>query len=279
MEPVQVNAKDRSPYAAYKSIVAYDGTDFHGSQRQKKDVRTVQGVLEDALRKLGWDDASILVAGRTDAGVHARGQVISFRLRWKHSPDTLCAALNSYLPHDAAVREAVRISDDFHPRFSALKRCYSYTVFVGKSREPLQERYAWRLAHVPDFLALNSASALMLGEHDFGAFGTAPTSGGTTVRTVFSSTWRQHGEMLRFQIEANAFLYRMVRRIVAATLEVALGREQESSVQRLIEDPSARWETRLAPARGLVLERVEYPSNEDELYRSNVSDAPDTATS
>jgi tRNA pseudouridine38-40 synthase len=279
MEPAQVNAKDRSPYAAYKSIVAYDGTDFHGSQRQKKDVRTVQSVLESALRKLGWDDGSILVAGRTDAGVHAGGQVIGFRLMWKHSPDTLCAALNSYLPRDAAVRETMRVSEDFHPRFSALKRCYSYTVFVGRSREPLHERYAWRLAHVPDLQALNSASALMLGEHDFGAFGTSPTSGGTTVRTVFSSMWRQRGEMLRFEIVANAFLYRMVRRIVAATLEVALGRERESSIRRLIDDPSVRWETRLAPARGLVLEQVEYPSDEDELYRSNVSDAPDSAIS
>lgn len=274
-----MSAKDRSPYAAYKSIVAYDGTDFHGSQRQKKDVRTVQGVLEDALRKLGWDDASILVAGRTDAGVHARGQVISFRLRWKHSTDTLCAALNSYLPHDAAVREAIRVSDDFHPRFSALRRCYSYTVFVGRSREPLHERYAWRLTHVPDFQALNSVSALMLGEHDFGAFGTSPTRGGTTVRTVFSSTWDQRGEMLRFEIVANAFLYRMVRRIVAATLEVALGRERESTIRRLIDDPSTRWETRLAPARGLVLERVEYPSDEEELPWSNVSGVPNSEIS
>ncbi len=279
MEPAQVNAKDRSPYAAYKSIVAYDGTDFHGFQRQKQGVRTVQSVLEGALSQLGWDDASILAAGRTDAGVHARGQVISFRLRWKHSPDKLCAALNSYLPRDAAVREAMRVSDDFHPRFSALKRSYSYTVFLGRSREPLQERYAWRLAHVPDLQALNSASALMLGEHDFGAFGTSPTSGGTTVRTVFSSMWRQRGEMLRFEIGANAFLYRMVRRIVAATLEVGLGRERESTIRRLIDDPSARWETRLAPARGLVLEQVEYPSDEDELYRSNVRGAPDPATS
>jgi tRNA pseudouridine38-40 synthase len=275
MEPAQVNANDRSPYVAYKSIVAYDGTDFHGFQRQKQGVRTVQGVLEGALRQLGWDGASILAAGRTDAGVHARGQVISFRLRWKHSPEKVCAALNSYLPRDAAVREAMCVSDDFHPRFSALKRCYSYTVFLGKSREPLHERYAWRLAHVPDLQALNSASALMLGEHDFGAFGTSPTSGGTTVRTVFISMWRQHGEMLRFEITSNAFLYRMVRRIVAATLEVALGREQESSIRRLIDDPSARWETRLAPARGLVLERVDYPSDEDELVRSNVRGAPD----
>ncbi len=275
MKPAQVNARDRSPYAAYKSIVAYDGTDFHGSQRQKKDVRTVQGVLEGALSQLGWEDASILVAGRTDAGVHARGQVISFRLRWNHSPDTLCAALNSYLPRDVAVREAMRVSDDFHPRFSALMRCYSYTVFVGRFREPLQERYAWRLAHVPDLQVLNSVSALMLGEHDFGAFGTSPTNGGTTVRTVFSSTWHQLGEMLQFEIEANAFLYRMVRRIVAATLEVALGREQESSIRQLIDEPSTRWETRLAPAKGLVLERVEYPSDEDELYRSNTQNAPD----
>ena len=262
MEPAQVNATDRSPYAAYKSIVAYDGTDFHGFQRQKSDIRTVQGALEDALNKLGWDDASILAAGRTDAGVHARGQVISFRLKWTHSPDTLCAALNAYLPNDIAVREVAFVSDDFHPRFSALKRCYSYTVCLGQNREPLKERYAWRLVHDPDLQALNNAAALMLGEHDFGAFGTSPKSGGTTIRTVFRSMWQLRGEVLQFEISANAFLYRMVRRIVASTLEVGLGRESEVVIRKQIEDPSTRSMTRLAPANGLVLERVEYPSDE-----------------
>src|SRR3989304_2442943 len=129
--------------AAYQSIIAYDGTDFAGFQRQAK-RRTVQGVLEQALRRRGGADRSRRAAGRTDTGVHARGQVIAFHLDWKRSPAKLTAALNAHLPPDVSVRQTRPTSAGFHPRYSALRRCYSYTVVAAPTRDPLGERFAWR---------------------------------------------------------------------------------------------------------------------------------------
>jgi tRNA pseudouridine38-40 synthase len=244
--------------AAYKSIVAYDGTRFHGFQRQVADLRTVQGVLEHALREVGWQGRSIKAAGRTDAGVHARGQVIAYDFDWRHDPVKLTHALNANLPSDVAVSKTDTAQDDFHPRFSAHRRCYSYRVLLQPIRDPFRERYAWRIWPEPDLERMESVAVRLIGSHDFGAFGRAPIPGGHTVRQVFRSNWRKEREYLTFEIEANAFLFNMVRRLVAGMLAVGAGRVDSEDFVALLGDTNQRWDGRIAAPQGLCLEAVNY---------------------
>ncbi len=245
----------------YKSIIAYDGTDFKGFQRQKSGLRTVQAVLEDALREVGWKGISLKAAGRTDSGVHARGQVVGFGLEWKHGPGRLTRALNANLPSDVSVRQSEVVAEGFHPRFSALRRRYAYSVLIAPVRDPLLERFAWRVWPAPTLSELNAATSACIGEHDFAAFGSPPGGVGRTIREVYEAHWLQEGDKLTFVVEANAFLHRMVRRIVAASVQVGMGRIERSSMIRLLDDPAQRWSGRMAPPHGLCLERVTYPGD------------------
>src|ERR1041385_3970787 len=160
--------------ARYQLTLAYDGTDFFGSQRQAK-RRTVQGELEKALCKLGWTGRSVLMSGRTDTGVHATGQIAAFDLDWSHSDEELVRALNATLPADLAVHGARTVDAKFHPRFDALSRCYGYQLFCQPLRDPLRERFAWRVWHTLNADALADIASLFLGTHDFSAFGSPTT--------------------------------------------------------------------------------------------------------
>lgn len=244
--------------AHYKSIVAYDGTEYHGFQRQAEGITTVQGQLEAALRQLGWQGKSLLAAGRTDAGVHARGQVISFELAWHHTCGDLTAALNHHLPADVVVSRSEEVEAGFHPRFDAQSRRYRYRVILSETRDPLRERYAWRQWPVPALDAMQGAASQLEGRHDFGAFGPAPIQGGHTVRTVLRAAWSRRGDRLDFEIEADAFLTHMVRRLTAAWLEIGRGQTQPGAVLEYLDQPERRWQGNLAPPRGLFLEAVNY---------------------
>jgi tRNA pseudouridine38-40 synthase len=242
----------------YKSIIAYDGTDFQGFQRQAEGLRTVQGVIENALRDLGWQERSITAAGRTDAGVHARGQVIAFALDWRHEINSLSRALNANLPDDVAVRQTEVAPGGFHPRFSAKVRRYSYTVICAPMRDPLRERYAWRIWPEPQLDAMEAAAAMLVGRYDFAAFGQAPSSDGHTIREVFRAHWSRKRDVIAFEIEANAFLHHMVRRLVGAMTEVGSERVNVDEIRALIDDPQLRWQGKIAAAQGLCLETVIY---------------------
>ncbi len=247
----------------YKSIVAYDGTDFSGFQRQGAGERTVQGELEHALRELAWEGASLKAAGRTDAGVHAAGQVISYRLRWRHAPDQLTAALNARLPADLAIRHTERAPNGFDPRRSALRRTYRYRLWLDPTPDPLRERYAWRIWPQPDLEAMQSAGSALLGRRDFGALGQAPNKGRHTVRSLTKVEWARSERMLSLVVQADAFLRNMARRLVAILLEVGWGRMDSSQLNVTVADPSHVWDGGLAPAHGLCLERVHYEDAED----------------
>ena len=244
--------------ATYKSIIAYDGTDFQGFQRQAEGLRTVQGVLETALRNLDWQGRSIAAAGRTDAGVHARGQVIAFEFEWRHEVSSLTRALNANLPSDVAVCHTELAPQGFHPRFTAQKRRYSYTLIILPVRDPLRERYAWRIWPEPELDAMETVATILVGRYDFAAFGQAPIDGGHTVREVFRAQWSQKREVFTFEIEANAFLQHMIRRFVGAMIEVGAGRLSAKDIRVLLNDPGLRWEGRIAAAQGLCLEAVIY---------------------
>jgi len=242
--------------ARYKVILAYDGSTFSGLQRQTEG-RSVQGVVEAALRPLGWQGKSILAAGRTDAGVHASGQVIAFDLAWRDSPAALLKALNAGLPASVAAREVSAAPADFHPRYAAKLRGYEYRLFCQPERDPLRERYAWRAWPPVKLSRLRSAARALRGEHDFAAFGSPPKKGGSTVRKVRRASWRKEGEdEFVFTIKASGFLYHMVRKMVGLQVKVGQGAlEPESVGQALGGGNKVR---QLAPPQGLCLVAVEY---------------------
>lgn len=249
--------------ARYQIIIAYDGTCFAGSQRQAKS-RTVQGVLESALSRIGWQGSSVLLSGRTDTGVHAASQVAAFNLDWAHNPDDLLKALNAHLPLDIAVR-AVRVAPEkFHPRFDALARRYAYRLYCQPVRDPLRDRTQWRVWPAPDNGLLADAAQAMLGTHDFAAFGSPPRAGGSTMRTVMQSVWRvDHDGSWTYQVQANAFLYRMVRRMVFVQVAVGLGRIPVDAICLALAGQDA-LPAGLAPACGLTLVEVVYRDDESE---------------
>ena len=244
--------------ARYQSIIAYDGTDYYGFQRQVAGTPTVQAALESALRTIGWQGESLLAAGRTDAGVHARGQVIAFDLAWDHPVEALTAALNAQLPSAIGVQQTRQAQDDFHPRFQARSRRYRYDLILAPVRDPLAERYGWRRWPSPELGPMRTVAQGLLGRHDFRAFGQAPIEGGHTRRTVLKAAWHVEVGGLQLEIEADAFLQHMVRRIVAASVAVGESRASVDEVLALIDAPEARWQGALAPARGLTLEAVMY---------------------
>jgi tRNA pseudouridine38-40 synthase len=242
--------------AHYKVILAYQGTDFAGFQRQRVE-RTVQGEFEASLKKLGWRGSSIRGAGRTDAGVHARAQVVSFQLDWKHSTGDLLNALNHYLPEDMGAQTVIEVSEDFHPRYDAEARHYRYHLFCHPVRDPIREVFSWRVWPKVDLRRMNEAALGLIGSHDFQAFGGPTTPGGTTVREVFSAGWVKKGDEYQFDIRANAFLYHMVRRITFVLVKIG---QNDASVD-LINESLTSGEmkiTGLAPAKGLFLQEVIY---------------------
>lgn len=249
--------------ARYQIILAYDGTDFYGSQRQAK-ARTVQGELENSLRRIGWIGRSVLLAGRTDTGVHASGQVAAVDFDWKHTPAELQDALNSQLPRDMAAQNVSLTTDTFHPRFDAVARCYVYRLFCQPMRDPLRERFAGRIWPSLNAELLHQIARILLGTHDFVAFGTPPRPESSTIRTVTRAEWRQLDDEWSFTVESEAFLYRMVRRMTFIQVAVAQGRLSAQTVADVLENRQSgeRLPGGLASASGLSLVSVTYPSRE-----------------
>lgn len=241
----------------YQIILAYDGSAFSGLQRQA-DTRTVQGSFENALRQIGWQDRSILAAGRTDAGVHATGQVITFDFDWRHSLTDLQNALNATLSLDLAVKQVTQVRADFHPRYDARVRSYRYDVICQPYRDPIRERYTWRIWPKLDFSLLRMAAEQMVGEHDFAPFGTPPKEDGVTIRQVFEAEWIRHKDGFSFEVSANAFLYHMVRRMVSISVEIGLGKQESGIIGKYLRGEIPGMIQGLAPPNGLFLTKVTY---------------------
>lgn len=228
--------------------------------------RTVQAVVETALRQLGWQGVHIQAAGRTDTGVHASGQVVAFDLEWRHSTEKLCQALNAHLPPDVAARRAAPVRPEFNPRRSAVSRLYRYHLFFEEVRDPLRERYAWRVWPPADLSKLQQTAAILIGRHDFAAFGTAPKPGSSTMRTVLQANWQADGSSAVFEVQADAFLYHMVRRMVGLQVAVGQGKYSLEYVISLL-DQSVAQDAHLlqvqvmAEPQGLFLAEVCYPAH------------------
>ena len=237
--------------------VEYDGTDFYGFQIQASE-RTVQGEIERALEAVAGKRIKVTGAGRTDRGVHARGQVVGFEVEWRHSLEDLHRALNAVLSADVAISEMGLALEGFHPRFSALSRTYRYTLLNQRVRSPLARHKAWHVAQVLEPAAMEEASCLLVGQHDFATFG-QPPQGENTVRTVLRAKWQEQQPFLTFDIEANAFLYRMVRSIVGMLVQVGCGQISLDEFTAIVKARERSQGKSLAPAHGLCLMRVDYP--------------------
>ncbi|HSD86812.1 MAG TPA: tRNA pseudouridine(38-40) synthase TruA [Kofleriaceae bacterium] len=239
-------------------VVEYDGSQLHGWQRQHG-APTVQQHLEEALAKLLTHEAPVVGASRTDAGVHARGQVASFRTDRPIPLHGIRRGLNSLLPDAIAIRDAAEVPEDFHPRFSATGKHYRYTILVRPDRSPRWRDRAW---HHPDPLAVHAmhdAAGVLIGQHDFAAFRSAGCSAKTTVRRVDSITLtRLHPHLLEIDIRGNAFLRQMVRIIVGTLTEVGTGRLSIGQVSEILASKDRTRAGVTAPPQGLELLEVRY---------------------
>jgi len=241
----------------FAATVSYDGTAFAGSQIQAN-ARTVQGVLEEAVARLFGAHSRVRLAGRTDAGVHAVGQVAAWDAETRLPPATIGRALNAHLPEDVAVRDVREVDPRFDPRRWARRRCYRYTLLVSEARQPLLRQVAWHVGARIDVEAMERAAAALPGRRDFIACSGPLPPGRSSVRTVFRAGWEREGCLLRFEIEADAFLPQMVRRLVGALVRVGRGRDTvEEFVERLhAGEPGSIGPT--APPWGLCLWSVSY---------------------
>ena len=236
------------------AIVEYDGTEFEGFQIQKR-RRTVQGELEKSLHQITGEKIRVTGAGRTDSGVHASGLGVHFDTAWNKSPQVLQRALNAVLPTDIAIRHLAQVPADFSARYSAKSRVYRYTILNQATRAPLAERYALRVAEPLDADTMRAAARSLIGKRDFGAFGTPPR-GVNTVREMYRAQVEREAERVLVELEANAFLYRMVRRIVGTLILVGKGTLSVGEFRQVLEKKRRAGES-VSP-HGLCLIRVKY---------------------
>lgn len=246
-------------------VLHYDGAEFAGWQRQAS-VRTVQGVLEAAASRVCDAPVAVVGAGRTDAGVHARGQAAGVRVPERWTAAALRRALNAVLPPDVWVAAAHEMRDEFHARFSATARRYCYAVGLGDAaRSPFRRRWEWAYPRAVDPALLAAETRAVEGEHGFRAFavrGTAPAHDDHRC-AVREARWEAGADRLAFLVEANRFLHHMVRFLVGTLLDVASGRREPGTVARLLAASDNAGVSPPAPAHALYLERVTYP---DHLY-------------
>ncbi len=242
-----------------KAVIEYDGTAFVGWQSQING-RAVQDVLERSLYELLREQVRVTGAGRTDAGVHARGQTAHFDTRSALSAETMLRGLNALLPEDVAIRSIAEAPPDFHARYSASSRAYSYTLHRGRS--PLRRRVAWQVYARLDDAAARAAAGMLAGTRDFTPFSKRSEETEHGWCHVFESSWSGDGESSRFFIRANRFLYGMVRMIVGGLVEVARGKTTPEEFGAFLERGGRDTRFMLAPPQGLVFESAAYDPEE-----------------
>ena len=265
------NMEHPASSSVWKLVLAYDGTEFHGWQVQP-DRATVQGKLQDALARVTGEDVLPEGSGRTDAGVHALGQVASFMLKAAIPETNLTRALNRTLPASIRVLSASRVSSDFHARHSAQAKTYEYRIFRAGICPPWEARYVYALQAPLDVDAMQRAAARVCGEHDFTSFaatdaerlerdssskGERPHPRGNR-RLLHFSHWIQEPTLLLYRVKGDGFLHHMVRNLVGTFLEVGRGNLPETEISAILEARSRACAGPTAPARGLFLVNVEY---------------------
>ncbi len=244
-----------------KITVAYDGSNYYGFQEQRgTGFQTIQGVLEDKLSRLAGREIRVIGAGRTDAGVHAQGQVVNFNtVDWKIPPERVAHALNSLLPADIVAMESVPVEESFHARFSAVAKTYRYVIHNSKKRSPFLHLYSCHVPRMLDVEAMRAGALHLVGRHDFSAFRVLGTPVRTAVRALYEARVTREGNMVYIDIRAQGFLYRMARMIAGTLIRVGLGKISPDNVACILASRDSMRGGPTAPAQGLFLENIEYP--------------------
>jgi len=241
-----------------KCTISYDGTGFAGYQVQPN-KRTVQGDIEAALARLHkGESVKINASGRTDAGVHAKGQVIHFDTSLKLPEDKWIVALNSHLPDDIVMHQVKRTADDFHARFDALRKEYRYFIRLSKLRDPFSRQYAYHYKYPINVKMMEKAAETLIGTYDFTSFCSAKTEVIDKVRTLETIDFFEENGFLVIRFIGNGFLYNMVRILVGTLLEVGQGEREPNSLKEILEKKDRRFAGKTAPGHGLYLWEVCY---------------------
>ncbi len=249
-------------------LIEYDGTDYHGWQRQKGQ-RTIQEVVENSLRRITGEEIKTVSAGRTDAGVHALGQVASFVTDSSLSCDTIKRALNALLPGDIRILDVKEVAMDFHPRYSARSKSYIYLIDISQKVSPFISRYVCHLKKDLDTARMKEALQYLKGTHDFSSFRASGCSARTTTRTIYEISideieefsflgFTLRDKLVRIRIEGNAFLRHMVRIMVGTIVEAGRGKITPRDIPRIINECNRNLAGITYPAKGLFLEKVYY---------------------
>lgn len=241
----------------FKLIIEYDGSAFHGWQRQKSD-RTVQETIEMALETMTRDKVTVIGSGRTDAGVHALGQVAGFKTRSRLDAPVFLNGLNSLLPADVVVRACDRMPDAFHARFDVTSKRYRYHIRNQPIAPAIGRQFVWHIRRTLDIPAMTDAAAALIGTHDFKAFEGAGSPRDHSIRTVTVSTLKADGGNLTYDIQANGFLRFMVRNIVGTLVDVGLGKIDAPDVRTILQSKDRSRAGATAPPQGLFLMDVTY---------------------
>ena len=240
-----------------KLVVAYDGSAYHGFQKQKN-VQTVQNVLEEALTMLCGEKVVTAGSGRTDTGVHALAQTVTFTTNGRIPCANLVRAAASLLPEDIVVVSAEEMPEGFHARFSARWKTYHYKLLVNEHVNPFLVRYAWQLRQQLEVKAMNEAAELLLGTHDFSAFRSSGSVDTSPIKTIFAAKWQQQGEEILFRISGDGFLYHMVRNIVWSLVQGGMGKRTVQDFAAELTAQRCEFLNEPAPAQGLYLAEVGY---------------------
>ena len=240
-----------------KMTVAYDGSRYSGFQKQDNAL-SVQEVLNRGLNKIFGEQVTIIAASRTDAGVHAWGQVINVHTNGRIAVDNIAIAAATVLPNDVAVLDACEVEQGFHARKQAYCKSYRYRVLQNHVCDPFRQSFVWQIRKNLDLSAMNAAADCVLGQHDFSAFCSIKSTVRSNVRTIYAASWTRQNDELLFEICGNGFLYNMVRIMVATMVDVGRGEKSTERFCQILNNCIRSQASPTAPPQGLCLMRVEY---------------------
>ncbi len=238
--------------------IEYEGTRYGGFQYQPQ-IPTIQHEIETAITRLTSETIRVHAAGRTDAGVHATGQVIAFDTASSHPPETFMSALNHYLPPDIAIKAARIAPPDFDPRRNAVSRTYRYSILHSPTPSPIHRRFTYRITDMPDISAMQQAANLLVGTHDFQRFAAPQPQGKSTIRRIHDATVRTRDDIVAIEVTANAFMRHQVRRIAGALLDIVRRRLTTAELQSMLNGAPTDAVAHTLPPQGLCLVSVQYP--------------------
>ncbi|MBE5882983.1 MAG: tRNA pseudouridine(38-40) synthase TruA [Lachnospiraceae bacterium] len=241
-----------------RMLLQYEGTRYQGWQRQTSSGNTIQGKLEALLGKMCNEPIEISASGRTDAGVHACGQVVNFHTNSQMPVDEILSYCNRYLPEDIAVIEVSEAAPRFHSRLNACGKCYCYRIINSKIPNVFWRRYALEIPEALDLAAMRKAAELLLGEHDFKSFTSAKKGKKSTVRRIDEISIKEEGDLLTFTFVGNGFLHHMIRILMGTLLEVGMGQRMPESMTDVLNACDREKAGPLVPAKGLTLMEVYY---------------------